>query len=86
MHDMRALREQGELLRDEMRRRGTDEALLSLPDRGESLNRARHTLLEGLDDIGLTLQAADAISAFEAQRPAWMPNLERGPEPLPVAG
>src|SRR5256714_14503323 len=28
----------------------------------------RHCLLEGLDDIGLTLQHADAIDAFETQR------------------
>ena len=31
----------------------------------------RHCLLNGLDDIGLTLQHADAISAFESRRPAW---------------
>ena len=46
---------------------------------------ARHTLLEGLDDIGLTLQAGDAITAFETKRPGWMPSLARGPEPLPAA-
>lgn len=34
----------------------------------------RHRFLEGLDDIGLTLQKADAISAFEATRPAWLPT------------
>jgi 3-isopropylmalate/(R)-2-methylmalate dehydratase small subunit len=33
----------------------------------------KHLLIEGLDDIGLTLQHADAISAFEAHRPAWLP-------------
>ena len=31
----------------------------------------RHLLLNGLDDIGLTLQHADDISAYEAQRPIW---------------
>jgi 3-isopropylmalate/(R)-2-methylmalate dehydratase small subunit len=31
-------------------------------------------LLEGLDDIGLTLRNADAISAHEATRPAWLPT------------
>lgn len=31
----------------------------------------RHCLLKGLDDIGLTLQHAEAISAYEARRPAW---------------
>ncbi|HET9442778.1 MAG TPA: 3-isopropylmalate dehydratase small subunit [Acidimicrobiales bacterium] len=35
----------------------------------------RHRLLEGLDDIGLTLRHADAITAFEAARPAWMPSV-----------
>src|SRR5438128_768777 len=34
-----------------------------------------HRLLEGLDDIGVTLQAADAITAFETTRPDWMPSL-----------
>jgi len=33
----------------------------------------RRRLLEGLDDIALTLTRADAIAAFEAQRPHWMP-------------
>ena len=31
---------------------------------------ARHCLLEGLDEIGLTLESADAIDAYEARRPA----------------
>ncbi len=31
----------------------------------------RHCLLNGLDDIGLTLQHADDITAYEAKRPAW---------------
>ncbi len=39
----------------------------------------KHCLLEGLDDIGLTLARADAISAFEASRPAWMPDMGRKP-------
>lgn len=33
----------------------------------------RHCLLNGLDDIGLTLQHATAIAAYEARRPAWKP-------------
>ena len=33
----------------------------------------RHRFLEGLDDIGITLQMADRIDAFEAGRPSWMP-------------
>jgi 3-isopropylmalate/(R)-2-methylmalate dehydratase small subunit len=31
-------------------------------------------LLEGLDDIGLTLRDEQAITDFEAKRPAWMPK------------
>jgi len=31
-------------------------------------------LIEGLDDIGLTLRDEAAITAFEAKRPAWMPK------------
>ncbi len=34
----------------------------------------RHRLLEGLDDIGLTLQHVDMIEAYEARRPAWLPR------------
>jgi 3-isopropylmalate/(R)-2-methylmalate dehydratase small subunit len=34
----------------------------------------RHKFLQGLDDIGLTLQHADEIAAYEARRPAWMPT------------
>ena len=35
----------------------------------------RWRLMEGLDDIGLTLQHADAIDAFEATRPSFRPSL-----------
>jgi 3-isopropylmalate/(R)-2-methylmalate dehydratase small subunit len=30
-------------------------------------------LLEGLDDIGLTLRHADEITAYESTRPSWLP-------------
>src|SRR3954451_12460929 len=30
--------------------------------------------LEGLDDVGLTLRNAEAIAAYEARRPAWLPS------------
>lgn len=33
----------------------------------------QNRLLNGLDDIGLSLQRSDEISAFEARRPSWMP-------------
>ncbi|MSS83718.1 3-isopropylmalate dehydratase small subunit [Actinomycetaceae bacterium WB03_NA08] len=34
----------------------------------------RWRLMEGLDDIGLTLRDEEAITAFEATRPAWKPK------------
>ena len=34
----------------------------------------RWRLLEGLDDIGLTLQHADEVTAFEQRRPRWLPT------------
>ncbi len=33
----------------------------------------KHCLLEGLDDIGLTLQHEDEITAFEGRRPSFLP-------------
>ena len=36
----------------------------------------RWRLMEGLDDIGLTLQNLDAIKAYEAKRPSWMPRTQ----------
>ena len=33
----------------------------------------RERFLQGLDDIGITLRHADAITSFEGQRPQWMP-------------
>ena len=39
----------------------------------------RYCLLNGLDDIGLTLQNAGDIDAFEAKRPAWKRGLETVP-------
>jgi len=35
-------------------------------------------LLGGLDDIGLTLEFEGEITAFEATRPAWLPDTRRG--------
>jgi 3-isopropylmalate/(R)-2-methylmalate dehydratase small subunit len=47
-------------------------------DEGEVLSfeiddYTRWRLMEGLDDIGLTLRHADAITAFEQNRPGWLP-------------
>lgn len=35
---------------------------------------ARHRLLNGLDDIALTLHHGDEIAAFEHNRPRWLPT------------
>ncbi|MDQ1688378.1 MAG: 3-isopropylmalate/(R)-2-methylmalate dehydratase small subunit [Frankiaceae bacterium] len=37
----------------------------------------RWRLMEGLDDIGLSLRHADEIASFEAVRPAWLPTTSR---------
>jgi 3-isopropylmalate/(R)-2-methylmalate dehydratase small subunit len=34
---------------------------------------SRRRLLGGLDEIGLAMQHADDVAAFEARRPAWLP-------------
>jgi 3-isopropylmalate/(R)-2-methylmalate dehydratase small subunit len=44
----------------------------------------RWRLLEGLDDIGLTLRHADEIAAFEAGRPGFLPTTT--PVSAPAAG
>ena len=36
---------------------------------------SRWRLLEGLDDIGLTLRHEDAVAAFEHGRPQWTPSI-----------
>ena len=36
----------------------------------------QHRLLNGLDDIGLTLRYDNEISSYEARRPAWMPTVD----------
>ncbi len=43
----------------------------------ELADYARWRLIEGLDDIALTLRHEPAITAFEAGRPAWLPSLIR---------
>lgn len=45
---------------------------LTLPFEIDDYTRWR--LMEGLDDIGLTLRHEGDITAFEATRPAWMPK------------
>ncbi len=35
----------------------------------------QYRLLNGLDDIGLSLRHADAIESYESKRPAWLPAI-----------
>jgi 3-isopropylmalate/(R)-2-methylmalate dehydratase small subunit len=44
-----------------------------------------HRLVNGLDDIALTLQHADEITAYESTRAAWLPSLARSASITPVA-
>jgi 3-isopropylmalate/(R)-2-methylmalate dehydratase small subunit len=39
---------------------------------------ARECLLNGWDDIGLTLRHEDAIASYEDRRPAWLPSVGQG--------
>ncbi len=41
----------------------------------ELADYAQWRLIEGLDDIALTLRHEQAITAFEASRPAWLPTV-----------
>jgi len=50
MHDMKVLREQIDLLRDGMRRRGALDTLTPVIDRGEALDRARRELIQAADE------------------------------------
>jgi 3-isopropylmalate/(R)-2-methylmalate dehydratase small subunit len=36
----------------------------------------RHRVLEGLDDIGLTLRHTDEVTGHEQHRPSWMPSVK----------
>jgi 3-isopropylmalate/(R)-2-methylmalate dehydratase small subunit len=57
--------------------------VLSVPEIGIEVefpldDFTRFRLLEGLDDIGLTLRHTDAVSAYEAGRPDWLPRVAAG--------
>ncbi len=43
-----------------------------LEERFEIAPFVRERLLEGLDDVAMTLQHEDEVAAFEARRPAWL--------------
>jgi 3-isopropylmalate/(R)-2-methylmalate dehydratase small subunit len=54
-----------ERLRVEVPAAGIDESFPMDP-------QTQHRFLEGLDDVGITLTHADAIDAYESNRPAWL--------------
>ena len=53
---------------------------LSVPEIGVEIefpmdDFTQYRLLEGLDDIGITMRHADDITKYEATRPSWMPSI-----------
>jgi 3-isopropylmalate/(R)-2-methylmalate dehydratase small subunit len=56
----------------DLRERTVTCGVLSVPFEIDDYTRWR--LMEGLDDIGLTLQHVDAVAQFEQQRPGWLPT------------
>jgi 3-isopropylmalate/(R)-2-methylmalate dehydratase small subunit len=54
-----------ERLRVEVPSAGIDETFPMDP-------QTQHRFLDGLDDVGITLTHADAIDAYESNRPAWL--------------
>jgi 3-isopropylmalate/(R)-2-methylmalate dehydratase small subunit len=52
-------------------RAGTGDGAVTAPFDVDDFTRWR--LMEGLDDIGLTLRHAEDITSFEASRPRWLP-------------
>ncbi|MFJ4624510.1 3-isopropylmalate dehydratase small subunit [Streptomyces sp. NPDC088812] len=45
--------------------------------------RTRWLLLNGYDDIAVTLRDADAITAYETSRPHWLPSIRPDDEAVP---
>jgi 3-isopropylmalate/(R)-2-methylmalate dehydratase small subunit len=45
----------------------------------------RYRLMNGLDDIGLTLRHVDGIAAFEARRPGYLPSVGSAPAGLALS-
>ena len=76
----RAIEEDPESRHYDRRRRAVDfRAHARACDESFPLDDFTHyRLLEGLDDIGLTLRHVDKIAAYEAARPAWMPRVATG--------
>src|SRR5205085_4172538 len=65
MHDMRVLREQMDVLRDALRRRGALDGLAAVLDRAEQLERERRTMIQAVEE---RKAARNAASQEVAQR------------------
>jgi 3-isopropylmalate/(R)-2-methylmalate dehydratase small subunit len=52
---------------------------LDLDEPFELDDHTHHRLVNGLDDIGLTLQHADDIAAYESRRGDWLPSVSPTP-------
>ncbi len=57
----------------DVERRTLEAPALDLEVSFDLSDSVQHRFLNGLDDIGLTMQAGDDISAFEANRPGFKP-------------
>ena len=60
MHDHRLIREQADLLRDGMRRRGKLDALDPVIRRGEEIERERRSLIQAVEERKAARNAATA--------------------------
>jgi 3-isopropylmalate/(R)-2-methylmalate dehydratase small subunit len=61
-------------LRVDVERRVLEVPALDVAEPFPLRDDVRHRFLEGLDDVGLTLQHEPDIAAFEAARPSWLPT------------
>jgi 3-isopropylmalate/(R)-2-methylmalate dehydratase small subunit len=58
----------------DVKRRTLEAPALDIEVEFELSDSVQHRFLNGLDDIGLTMQQGDSISAFESTRPAFKPT------------
>jgi 3-isopropylmalate/(R)-2-methylmalate dehydratase small subunit len=58
----------------DMQRRVVEIPAIGLVEQFPMDDATQHRFLEGLDDIGLTLQHESEIGDFEGHRPAWLPG------------
>ena len=58
----------------DVERRTIEVPALGISETFAMSDSVRHRLLEGLDDISLTLLHEDEIASYESTRPAWLPT------------